>query len=177
MSNIAMANNKISQDNPSAWRNPWVIGWIALVLIVLIVNGVMISLAFITNPGLVTEDYYEKGQDYEQNINKMIAARKELGWTFQTDFPTDPVMNQAAHYSVNVVDKYGVALSEAKVFLHAYRPSDADADFSVEMIETINGRYEAKIKYPLKGFWEYTIDVKRDEDVYKFTRRASVLAQ
>ena len=57
-----MSNKKISQDNPNAWRNPWVLGWLALVAVVLVVNAVMITIAFVTNPGLVTEDYYEKGQ-------------------------------------------------------------------------------------------------------------------
>ncbi|MCW8957281.1 MAG: FixH family protein, partial [Gammaproteobacteria bacterium] len=86
-------SKRISQDNPHAWRNPWVLGWIALVVIVLVVNIAMISLAFITNPGLVTEDYYEKGIDHEENFNKRMAARSALGWSYRTEFPTSPVMN------------------------------------------------------------------------------------
>ena len=49
----------ISQSNNRAFRNPWVIAWIALVVIVLAVNIAMITLAVTTNPGLVDKDYYE----------------------------------------------------------------------------------------------------------------------
>ena len=35
----------------SAWRSPWVIAWIALVITVLGVNLTMVYLAFATNPG------------------------------------------------------------------------------------------------------------------------------
>ena len=172
-----MSNKSISQDNPNAWRNPWVIGWISLVAVVLIVNITMISIAFISSPGLVEEDYYEKGQDYEQNINKRKAERNALAWSYTTDFPAKPVVNKPSHYSFNLVDKYGVALIDADVVFSAYRPSDADADFKVKMIETVSGRYEANIAYPLKGIWQFTIAIKSHEDNYSFTRRTSVLAQ
>ena len=175
MSNATMTDKSISQSNPNAWRNPWVIGWILLVVIVLVVNIAMISLAFITNPGLVTEDYYEKGQDHEQNINKKIAARNALGWTFSTDFPTSPVMKHNELYRLNAVDKYGKPLTGAEVSITAYRPSDSEADFKVLMIETLPGLYEAKINYPLKGIWELTIILTRGEDTDDFVRRTSVV--
>ena len=60
----------ISQDNPKALKNPWVIGWLLLVAVVLAVNIGFISLAFITNPGLVDKNYYEKAEDYEENLVK-----------------------------------------------------------------------------------------------------------
>ena len=172
-----MSNKNISQDNPYAWRNPWVIGWISLVMVVVVVNITMISIAFITSPGLVEEDYYEKGQDYEKNINKLKAERNALAWSYTTDFPAKPVVNKPSHYSFNLVDKYGVALMESDVVFSAYRPSDANADFAVKMIETVSGRYEAKITYPLKGIWQFTIAINSDKDNYSFTRRTSVLAQ
>ena len=172
-----MNNKAISQDNPNAWKNPWVIGWVSLVVIVVQVNIVMISLAFITSPGLVHEDYYEKGQDYEQNINKLSAQRNALAWSYTTDFPSKPVMNKTAHYSFNLVDKYGVALIDANVLFSAYRPSDANADFKITMIETVSGRYEVNVTYPLKGMWQFTIAITSDTDEYSFTRRTSVLAQ
>ncbi len=177
MNEAIISNNKISQDNPNALRNPWVLGWLTLVAIVLLVNFTMITIAFVTNPGLVTEDYYEKGQDYEKNIAKIHAARKALGWTYKTNYPANPVMNTSAHYSFNIIDKKGLALSNATVTFSAYRPSDVDADFSVTMIETIPGRYEAKINYPLKGLWEITATIKQGNNSFDFTRRTSVLAQ
>ncbi|MFW2373674.1 MAG: FixH family protein [Gammaproteobacteria bacterium] len=174
-----MTNNskRISQDNPHAWRNPWVLGWIALVVVVLAVNIGMISLAFITNPGLVTEDYYEKGIDYEENFNKRQLARNALGWSYRTEFPTSPVMNTDELYRFSIVDKVGRPLSDAKVSISVYRPSDVSADFNVHMLEVAPGVYQSKMNYPLKGFWELTVQIERGEDEYYFSRRTSVLAE
>lgn len=174
-----MTNNskRISQDNPHAWRNPWVLGWIALVVIVLAVNIAMISLAFITSPGLVTENYYEKGIDHEDNFNKRMAARSALGWSYRTEFPTSPVMNTEELYRFSIVDKVGRPLSDARVNISVYRPSDASVDFNVNMLEVAPGVYQSKLNYPLKGIWELTVQVERGDDQYDFNRRTSVLAQ
>ena len=174
---IAPQSKRISQDNPSGWRNPWMLGLLALISVVLLVNITFITLAFVTSPGLVTEDYYEKGQDHEENVRKRIAARSQLGWSYNFDFPQNPLLNRSETYRVNFVDKAGLPLSKAMVTLKAYRPSDASADFNINMAETIPGVYEAAVSYPLKGIWEITIDVKRGEDVYDFTRRASVVTE
>ena len=160
-------NNQISQDNPRAWRNPWVIGWVSLVAIVLAVNIFMISLAFITSPGLVVEDYYEQGRDYEQKINQKLAAWSALGWTIQTNFPEKPVMQQPESYRVTLVDKQGLPLSKANVRLKAYRPSDADADFSQIMTEIYPGIYETRINFQLKGAWELNVYVDHNKDSYQ----------
>ncbi len=168
-------SKKISQDNPNAWRNPWVIGWISLVIIVLAVNVGMISLAFITSPGLVSEDYYEQGRDHEQNINKKIAARAALSWSFSPDFPDKPVMNRSERYRVTVVDRNGMALTNGQAVLKAYRPSDAEADFTSTMSETIPGVYESDVRFPLKGHWEITVSLKHEEDESDFTRRINVI--
>jgi nitrogen fixation protein FixH len=174
---LAPRSKRISQDNPSGWRNPWMLSLIGLIVIVLMVNIGFITLAFVTSPGLVSKDYYEQAEEYEANVLKRIAARNQLGWTYNTDFPQNPLINRAETYRVNLVDKQGIPLDKALVMLKAYRPSDADADFNVEMAETIPGVYEAKVTYPLKGFWDITIDIKRGEDIYDFTRRASVVTE
>ena len=174
---VAPQTKRISQDNPSGWRNPWMLGLLGLIGVVLLVNITFITLAFVTSPGLVTEEYYEKGQDHERNVRKRIAARSQLGWSFDTDFPQNPLINRKETYRVNGVDKVGQPLSNADVTLKAYRPSDADADFDIKMNETIPGVYEAAVAYPLKGIWEITIDIRRGEDVYDFTRRASIVTE
>ena len=177
MSTTTMNKKSFSQDNPYAWKNPWVIGLLSLIGVVLLVNIVMITLAFVASPGLVTEDYYEKGQDHEQNVRTRIAARENLGWSFTTDFPQNPVQNRKELYRFNIVDKVGNPLSDAEVSIKVYRPSDANADFDVTMLETLPGRYETFITYPLKGMWELNVLVKRDDDVFDFSRRSSVITQ
>ncbi|MCW8847766.1 MAG: FixH family protein, partial [Sedimenticola sp.] len=57
-------------EKQSPWRNPWVLGWVGLVVVFLLANFVMIYLAITKNPGLVVDNYYERGQDYEKNMLK-----------------------------------------------------------------------------------------------------------
>ena len=176
MSAMTMTN-KISQDNPRAWRNPWVIGWVSLVAIVLLVNIVMITLAVTTNPGLVSEDYYERGRNFEKTVMTKIAARNALGWSVSADFPINPVINNNEKYRFTIVDKNGVPVSDGQVTANIYRPSDVNADFQVAMNEIVPGVYTGDIKFPLKGQWEVTVTLKHGEDVYDFSRRVSVVTE
>ncbi len=175
MSELSMKNNLFSQDNPRATKNPWFYGVIGLIVVVVTVNIIFISMAFITNPGLVDKNYYEKGQDYEKNMAKYRAARSALGWNYQTDFPVNPLINKRELYRITVVDKVGQPLTAANISVLAYRPSDASADFTAEFSEIGAGIYEGHITYPLKGIWEITVDIKHGEDKYDFTRRASIV--
>ncbi len=177
MSEHAMKKNSISQDNPRALRNPWVLGWLALVAVVLIVNIGFITLAFTTNPGLVDKDYYIKSQDFEENLIKYRKARAALGWTYQTDFPQSPVLNRRELYRLTIVDKAGLPLTAATVNVNAYRPSDENADFNTPLSEVGAGIYEGYITFPLKGLWDITVQITREDDTYDFTRRASIVAQ
>jgi len=172
-----MKKDSISQDNPKALKNPWVLGWLALLGTVLVVNIGFISLAFITNPGLVDKNYYENSQDYEENIVKYREARNALAWSYQADYPQSPVMNNKELYRLTVVDKAGLPLTAASVTVKAYRPSDASADFEATLSEVGAGIYEGYITYPLKGIWEITTDITREEARYDFIRRASIVTQ
>ncbi|MDQ1363648.1 MAG: hypothetical protein QG652_1510 [Pseudomonadota bacterium] len=174
--NTTTMHRKFSQDNPRAWRNPWVIGWISLVAVVLLVNIIMISLAVLTNPGLVSEDYYERGRHFEKTMTTRIAARNALGWTINTDFPVSPVTHRSEKYRFNVVDRNGIPVSDALVTANIYRPSDVRADFKTGITEIVPGVYAGEINFPLKGQWEITVSIRRGEDIYDFSRRISVLA-
>ena len=175
MSEIAMNKNAISQDNPRALKNPWVLGWIALVVIVLAVNIGFITLAFITNPGLVDKNYYENAQDFEENLVKYRTAQNALGWSYQADFPQNPVISKNEMYRLNVVDKVGAPLTAASITVNAYRPSDASADFTASLSEVDAGIYEGYINFPLKGIWEITVHINHENDSYSFKRRASIV--
>lgn len=177
MSNPVISKNRFSQDNPHAFRNPWVIGWIALLATVLAVNIGFITLAVVTNPGLVDKNYYENSQHFEENIIKQRQARAALGWSYQADFPNRPVLNKDQLYRLSVVDKVGMPLTAATVTVNAYRPSDASADFQTSLNEVGAGMYEGTINFPLKGIWEITVNISRDGDLYDFTRRASIVTQ
>ncbi|VAX13150.1 hypothetical protein MNBD_GAMMA24-2551 [hydrothermal vent metagenome] len=162
-----MNSKAISQANKEGMRNPWVLGWIALVTVVLLVNALMITLAVVSNSGLVEDDYYQKGQDLERNFIKKRTARHALGWNFKLDVPQELVIGQVHTLRFNVVDRLGLAVDDLKVEMQAYRPSDADADFRMVMQAFAPGQYQAQAIFPLKGNWELKLKVSQAGKSYE----------
>jgi nitrogen fixation protein FixH len=166
----------ISQDSKQAMRNPWVLGWLGLLIGVVVVNVAFIVTAFKTNPGLVEEGYYEKGRDVEKNFQKRLEARNRLGWDIRLQSPEKVIAGQTGHYSVNIVDQVGMPLRDAEVSLQAYRPSDASADIRSEMEVVATGVYQTRLQLPLKGIWDLKVMVQRGEDKLEIARRVSAVA-
>jgi len=166
----------ISQHNKQAMRNPWVLGWLGLLVTVIGVNVAFIVTAFNTTPGLVDEKYYEKGRDVEKNFHKRLEARNRLGWDIRLNTPETVVAGEAANYSVSLVDSAGIALREAEVILQAYRPSDSSADIRAPMEIVTDGIYQTRLTLPLKGIWDLKVVVRHGEDELEIARRISAVA-
>lgn len=161
----------ISQANKEGLRNPWVIGWIALVVIVVGVNAGMVATAFITNPGLVDKNYYESGQAMESAYLSRQAARTALGWQVALELPEKVSAGQPGMYRLRVNSKENLPLRDAEVRLNAYRPSDATADISAALKESAPGRYDGYLTLPLKGVWDLKVHVIRGEERWDLSRR------
>lgn len=165
----------ISQSNKQAFRNPWVLGWIGMVVLVFSVNIFFITKAFTDNPGLVSKHYYDAGRDLENRIHSREAERKALGWNLALE--TGEIhFRQPAAFHLDAKDKDGKALTGAQVTAHAYRQADAAADFSVPMAETKAGQYTADVTFPLKGRWDLVVAVKQGEHVIEVSRKVIAFA-
>ena len=167
-------DKRATVKNIPAWKSPWVIGWIASIFIVLGVNIAMVYLAMDSNPGLVVEDYYERGQDYEKNMLTKLA--REPDWLMTIDVPRDLAQGVPAPVGFSVVDKAGVPVRPDQVTFYAYRPSDANRDFSAQMNEQAKGLYRAKVVFPLKGGWDSLVSVRQGGEEYTGGRRIQVAA-
>lgn len=167
-----MSEEKNATGTP-AWRSPWVIGWLSLLVVVLIANGVMITLAVLTNPGLVTEEYYAAGRTLEQTILQRRARQSSQGLA----------INAANEIRTGVpstirlvgVDKAGVPVKAERVTLQAYRPADKSADFTAPMQQEGAGRFRADVTFPLKGIWDVVVTIEQGEARDHVGRRLNVL--
>lgn len=169
-----MSQSEATQERPlPAWRSPWVIGWVSLVAVVLGVNLVMIYLAIDSNPGLVVDDYYERGQDYERTMVSRLA--REPGWTMRADIPKGLAANERTVVRFVVVDKAGQPVTPDAVTFYAYRPSDSAADFSLPMELEDTGRYAATLEFPLFGVWDTMIAARNGDDEHSIGQRISIL--
>jgi nitrogen fixation protein FixH len=165
----------ISQDNKQAFRNPWVLGWLGLLVSVVLVNVAFIVTAFYTTPGLVDKNYYEKGRDVEKNFLRKQQAKNRLGWQLHLTLPDEVIVGQATSFSINVTDATGMPLRDAKANLQAYRPSDADADHNVSMEKIADGVFQSRLTLPLKGIWDIKVVVQQGEEELEISRRISAL--
>lgn len=156
----------------SAWRNPWVIGWMALVAVVLMVNVTMVTLAFVTSPGLVVDDYYERGQAMERTIRSRAAATP--GWLLSADIPADLRVARPATLRFFIVDQAGQPVTPDAVTLFAYRPADAGQDFSRPMTRDASGRYRVELRFPLPGLWDVLIAVREGDSEVHFDQRLMI---
>ena len=163
----------ISQKNPQALKNPWVLGLLAFLVTFLSANAVFIYLAFTSPPSLVVEDFYERGEAYEET-QKRIEKEKSLGWTGLILAPSKTRVNQVQKYEVLLQGKNSVGLDLDSVTIHAYRPSDANADFSVEMNKKQTGVYIADISFELPGIWDLIVEAKLGEQEFLTTKRITI---
>ncbi|WP_295539988.1 FixH family protein [uncultured Thiohalocapsa sp.] len=164
-------------QHPSArrwtWKNPWVIGWISAVAVVLGVNITMVVLAITTNPGLIRGDYYERGRDVERTIQTRLAEGPQ--WTIQIDTPADIRAETASRVRFAAVDQVGQPVRAEQVRYYVYRPSDAARDFSLPMTQVGPGLFEAQVTFPLGGIWDTLVSVRHGDEEHSFAERISVL--
>jgi nitrogen fixation protein FixH len=164
---------KDQRDWSVAWKNPFVIGWFVILILVLGVNFFMVSMAIVTNPGLVIDDFYEKGK----NMDKVLAERKrmaDMGWQLKVDLPI-LTQDKSETVKVMVTDKENRPLNVDSAILYYYRPSDRKLDGEQALVATgLMGEYQAELVLNTKGKWDIIMEVTQGELVYSIGRSIMV---
>ena len=156
----------ISQDNKSGLRNPWFLGMLAAIIVVLGVNGTFIWFAMHQRSSLVDREYSTRDRKSDAAVLGDLRSHKALAWRVTIKQPRGITMNSPATYEISVADREGEPVSGA-MEVEAYRPSDAGKDFATAFKEVLPGNYQGYISFPLKGYWELRIRIKRGEDVFE----------
>ncbi len=160
----------ISQHNPQALKNPFVLGKLGFLVVFLSANFVFIYLAFKQPPNLVVDNFYERGKAYAMK-EAALEDEAKLGWSGVIMAPAESRVNQRQPYEVLIQGKNSAGLNLDSVTLFAYRPSDMKEDFSVPMNQMSAGRYGADIAFDLPGNWDLIVEAKRGDDEFLITRR------
>ena len=164
----------ISQDNKSGLRNPWFLGMLVAIIVVLGVNGTFIWLAMHNRSSLVDREYSTRDRKSDAAVLGDLRSHKALAWKITISQPKDITMNSPATYGISVADREGEPVSGV-MEVEAYRPSDAGKDFTTAFKEVSPGNYQGYISFPLKGYWELRIRIRRGEEVFEVnTGRFSV---
>lgn len=156
----------ISQNNKKGWRNPWFIGMMGVIVTALLVNSVLIWYALHRQSTLVDREYSTRDRKSDAETIDDIQTHNALAWKITIKLPKMVVLAMPAAYEIDVADRLGAPVS-GEMEVVAYRASDADKDFAIPFREVSSGKYQGYISFPLKGFWELRIRVKRGKDVFE----------
>lgn len=155
----------ISQDHKYGLRNPWLLGILALIVLVAGVNTVFIWFATNNPSAVVDREYKTKDRKTNAQVLSELGRQQALAWQTTINKPGEPVQGQPIMYEISVVDKEGRSVS-GEMAVEAYRAADASKDFSTAFKEVSAGNYQGYITFPLKGYWELHIHLKRGTDEF-----------
>lgn len=156
----------ISQQNRNSLRNPWPLGMIAAIIVVFIVNGAFIWLATQNRPALVDRDYSTRDRKTNAEVISGLQDHKSLAWRTTVKAPDHVLAGLPAGYEISVKDREGVPVN-GTMDVVAYRSSDDTKDFSTPFLQVSPGQYQGYIRFPLKGYWELRIRIKRGQELFE----------
>ncbi|MGZ8256376.1 MAG: FixH family protein [Gallionella sp.] len=178
-----------SQKNKQAWRNPWVIGLIAIVA-----AGVLINMRMLWNmvhhPTRVLDEHYtvKDHNRYDAKWLQQQAERSTLGWHASLHSPVqaqnDPeVLPQMARFIVTAAptdfvlelnDKDGKPVEAASIKVDVQWPGDPSFDFKGEFTASTAGRYVGTLNFPRAGNWDLLIHATVNERDFDMEQKVFV---
>lgn len=152
------------------YENKFLIGTASFFVLIFIVNIVMIYLSVKSDDGLVEENYYTKGLNYQTEITGE-SNQKKLGWQISFE---DFRKKDHLFCIVSAKDKNGFPIINAKVSLNFFRPTMNGFDKNILLSEVENGVYKAETDLPLPGLWDVNIEVQKANDKWKKKQRIKI---
>ncbi len=160
-----------TSEKKSSWKSPWVWTIVGMLSVFVTANIYTLFLAGDSSPRLVNEDYYKRGEDYEENLLKRMA--RDPGWKMDIQAPEYIDVAVPVKFGFSVFSKDGVPVEPDAVTFYAYRPSGGEHDFSKVMEKEEAGHYKVEVSFPLKGVWDILVAARRGEDEYQASYRFS----
>jgi nitrogen fixation protein FixH len=153
----------------AAGRDRW-IPWafVAFFGIVLAANAIMIFAALDTWPGLETEQPYQRGLAHDAAL-RAAAAQAALGW--HVDFAFEQTGQRTGAVRLDLTDRFGNMLRDAKVRLAFVRPTQGGHDVALDLPHHYGGRYLDEIELPLAGQWEARVYIVAAGGEYRLRQR------
>lgn len=139
--------------------------FVAFFIFLALADGMFVYLATSTHTGVVKEQAYEKGLDYNQVVAAK-AAQDKLGWESTIIYDKGIIV-------ASLLDNDKQPL-QAEVQLFLQRPTQDGEDFTLPLNPNADGTYGAAVTFPAKGQWDVTFVGKRGENSYQKRQRIIV---
>lgn len=137
--------------------------------VIFVANGILIYQAETSWTGLETEDAYEKGLKYNEQIAEK-KAMNELGWEGEITF--DKSSETTGMLKLSLVDKEGQPVRKSIVIAEFVRPTAEGFDDRIPLGEKRAGIYMGPVSLKAPGQWDINITaMKNAEEKVKFHKR------
>jgi nitrogen fixation protein FixH len=138
--------------------NPWPFGLTMTLVLFVIIQLSVVTLATTSFEGLDDVEYYRHGVEYGQEIARQ-KMQKELGWKLS------PKVSEDTLY-LALQDADGKPVQRAEVVATAGRPATVKDDQTVQLKEVGPGIYEAPLSLQ-GGAWRIRLEVSKGETLLK----------
>jgi nitrogen fixation protein FixH len=106
-------------------------------------------------------------------MGEIIARRDEMekmGWQMQIDMP-ELTAGKPQSIEVTVLDGAGQAFDVDSAILYYYRPSNKEYDGQLTLTPAEGtGQYEGQLTLPLKGKYDFVMEVVKEEKTFNLGR-------
>jgi nitrogen fixation protein FixH len=144
------------RGRPPGWWIPWT--FVAGFALVVAVNGALVVVAIRSWTGLVTERPYDRGLDYNRNL-EAAAAMAGLGWTARLVAGPGPAGDH--ELTLEVRDRTGAPVSGLAVLGTLERPLAAGQDRALALDPAGPGLYRTRLELPAGGQWHARLRLVR----------------
>ena len=178
----------ISQKN-KGWRNPWVLGLLAIILAGVVINARMLWNVIHHPYRLLDDDYnVKKHNQFDAKWVQQQAERSTLGWQAKLHSPQRLqndlkalesyarfiLVANPAQLKFELNDREGKPIQGGVVEINAQWPGDPQFDTSIKLQESSSGQYEGNIKFPRPGTWDVLIKVVQNERIFEMEQKVFV---
>lgn len=126
--------------------------------VVTAVNGIFITVALRTFPGMTEANPYQTGLDYNRVLEAAEALRA-LGWRLDVTVEN----RQPAVFSLRIVDEDGRPVDGVDVAATLRRPSDKAEDRDLVLDQVGSGTYQMKTPALAEGNWDVVLHLARPD--------------
>ena len=116
-------------------------------------NIIMMTFAFNSHPGLVTQTPYKDAKEYNNDLEE-AEMQKQSGWKLKITHLPKKVIDD--YFSVKISYPKS-ALPPKSVTVKFIRPALAGHDFSYDLFHRGDNIYAADIKFKIDGVWNVLV--------------------
>lgn len=148
---------------------PWAIA--LFIAMFMLLDIIFVGFAQKTFTGLYTDNYYQKGVDFDK-INRQSIYQNKTGW--KADIVYDDKTKEIRYY---LYDVNNIALSADVVLAKVMRPATHKFDEFIELQKISPGIYFTKYDFKDSGQWEIRIKTIKDSKEFITAKRIIIMKE